>query len=142
VVITQGDYVITPVKSNHFDMQRVPKGRRVAMTIDGQVRTLCTIGELAAVVHRSSHTLRGWERQGLIPPPPLVIQDGDVCTRRRLYPVELLAVMRGVAIQEGFGRRRPSGSFLQQQQQIWDAWREVMESLTDEYLGITETAEQ
>lgn len=112
------------------------------MTIDGQVRTLATIGELAAAVGRTSRTVRGWERQGLIPPPPLVIQDGDVCTRRRLYPVELLDVMREVTAQEGFGRRRPSGTFLRQQEQMWNAWREVMASLAADDPGITETAEQ
>lgn len=111
------------------------------MVVDGRVRTLATIGELAAAVGRTSHTVRGWERSGLIPPPPLVIQDGDVCTRRRLYPIELLDVMREVTAHEGFGRRRPSGTFLMQQQRIWDAWREVMESLTIDDPGITDTAQ-
>jgi hypothetical protein len=39
------------------------------MIVDGRLRTLGTIGELASAVGRTSHTVRKWERHGLIPPP-------------------------------------------------------------------------
>jgi hypothetical protein len=112
------------------------------MVVNGKVRTLGTIGELASAVGRKPHTVRGWERKGLIPPPPLTVQPGDVCTRRRMYPAELIDSMRDLVIQEGFGCRRPSGVFLAQQQKIWQTWRAVMASLVSEEPGITELSDQ
>ena len=123
-------------------MDGTPKGRRVEMVVNGNVRTLGTIGELASALGRKSHTIRGWERQGLIPPPPLTVQPGDVCTRRRLYPTELIEAIQQVALHEGFGRRRPSGLFLRQQEQIWIAWRSVMLSLIAEYPGVADLVDQ
>ncbi len=114
------------------------KGRRIEMVVNGQLRTLGTVGELASAVGRTSHTVREWERQGLIPTSPLVTQPGDACTRRRWYPLELIAALQQLAEDEGFGRRRPSGMFLRHQEQIWSKWRAVMASLTSEQPGITD----
>jgi hypothetical protein len=102
------------------------------MVIGGRVRTLGTIGELASAVGRKSRTIRDWERRGLIPPAPLTVQPGDVCTRRRLYPVELITAIREVAVTEGFGRRRPSDAFLSQQEMMWSTWGAVIDGLNSD----------
>jgi hypothetical protein len=112
------------------------------MIVDGRLTTLGTVGELAAAVGRTSHTIRGWERQGLIPPPPLTVQPGQPCTRRRMYPVELIEAVQEVAKREDFGQRRPSGVFLRQQQQMWSTWRSVMASLVADETGIADEADQ
>jgi hypothetical protein len=108
--------------------------------VDGKLRILYTIGELADALHRTPHTVRQWTRAGLIPEAPLTIQPGDTCTRRRLYPAELIEAIRNVTVQEDFGRRRPSGLFLYQQQRLWDAWRAVIDALIDEGDGVTNQA--
>ena len=112
-------------------------GRRVLVEVDGRIVDCLTIGGLAAAVGRSPRTIRGWERSGLIPPAPLVLP-GEQNTRRRLYPVLLVAAIKEVATREGFGRRRPSGIFLNQQKQIGDAWQRVMLSLISEHSGVIE----
>jgi hypothetical protein len=102
------------------------------MIIGGKLRTVGTIGTLATSVGRKSRTIREWERRGLIPPPPLTVQPGDVCTRRRMYPIELITAIREVAASEGFGRRRPSGAFLSQQERIWSTWGAVIDGLNSD----------
>jgi len=106
------------------------------MVIGGRLTELGTIGELAAAVGRKSHTVRGWERRGLIPGPPVVTQPGAECTRRRWYPGPLIAAIAQVALDEGFGRRRPSGQFLRQQERLWDEWRSVITALNSEEPGV------
>jgi hypothetical protein len=114
-------------------------GRTIEMIIGGRVRTLGTIGTLASSVGRKSRTIRDWEHRGLIPPPPVIVQPGDVCTRRRMYPIELITAIQEVAVTEGFGRRRPSGAFLSQQERIWSTWGAVIDGLNSDVVdpGIT-----
>jgi len=102
------------------------------MVVGGRVRTLGTIGELASAVGRKTRTIRDWEHRGLIPPPPVTVQPGDVCTRRRMYPIELISALQKVAASEGFGRRRPSGAFLSQQERIWSTWGAVIDGLNSD----------
>jgi hypothetical protein len=118
-------------------MKRAPEGRRIEMVINGAPIALGTIGELASAVGRTSHTVRGWERRGLIPGPPLVTQPGAECTRRRWYPAPLIEAIQRVALDEGFGRRRPSGQFLRQQERLWDEWRSVITTLNSEEQGVS-----
>jgi hypothetical protein len=112
-------------------------GRYLTVQVDGTIIHCVTVGGLAAAVNRSPRTIRGWERSGLIPAAPLVLP-GEQNTRRRLYPVLLVAAIKEVATREGFGRRRPSGIFLNQQKQIGDAWQRVMLSLISEHSGVIE----
>jgi hypothetical protein len=108
------------------------------MVVGGTLTELGTIGELAAAVGRKTHTIRGWERMGLIPGPPLVTQPGAECTRRRWYPAPLIAAIQQVALDEGFGTRRPSGEFLRQQERLWEVWRSEIMALNSEEPGITD----
>ena len=109
------------------------------MVVGGRVRTLGTIGELASAVGRKTRTIRDWEHRGLIPPPPVIVQSGDVCIRRRMYPIELISAIQEVAVIEAIGRRRPSGAFLSQQERIWSTWGAVIDGLNSDgvELGIT-----
>ena len=104
-------------------------GRYLTVQVDGTIIHCVTVGGLAAAVNRSPRTIRGWERSGLIPAAPLVLP-GEQNTRRRLYPVLLVAAIKEVAIREGFGRRRPSGRYLRQQQMLYEAWNAALASLT------------
>ena len=113
-------------------MTTTAKGRRIEMVVDGKVRTLCTVGELARALNRTTHTVRAWERSGLLPEAPLVLESKTICARRRLYPLELIEALRQVVQEERFGRRRPSGRFLAQQERLWTTWRSVMASLIAE----------
>lgn len=123
------DYRPASSGKHHFAMDRSAKGRRVQMVIGGQVRTLGTVGEMAAAFRRKSHTIRRWEASGLIPPAPLIVQPGKECTRRRLYPAELISAVQQLAVDQGFGTRRRSGQFVHQQEQIWSTWKAVIDSL-------------
>jgi len=104
-------------------------GRHLMVHIDGNTIECVTIGVLAAAVGRSARTIRGWERSGLIPPAPFVLP-GAQNTQRRLYPVVLVAAIKEVATREGFGRRRPSGLYLRQQEKLYDAWNTALASLS------------
>jgi hypothetical protein len=109
------------------------------MVVNGKMQTLCTVGELARALNRTTHTVRRWERSGLIPRAPLILDPATACARRRLYPLELIEALRQLVQEERFGRRRPSGRFLYQQQRLWDTWRSVMASLIAEANdGVTE----
>ena len=105
------------------------------MVVGGKLMELGSVGELAAAVGRKSHTIRRWEAAGLIPPAPLIIQSGAECTRRRWYPVPLIRALQQLALDEGFGTRRPSGQFLHQQEQIWSTWSAVIDLLNTEMEG-------
>jgi len=97
--------------------------------IEGKTIECVTIGMLAAAVGRSARTIRGWERSGLIPPAPFVLP-GEQNTRRRLYPVVLVAAIKEITIREGFGLRRPSGQATRQQHMLYDAWNTALASLS------------
>jgi hypothetical protein len=104
-------------------------GRSVEIEVDGKSITCTTIGGLAAALGRTSHSVRIWERSGLIPPAPFILPGGPN-TKRRLYPISLVAVIQDVAIREGFGRRRPSGHFLRQQKSLYEAWNTALASIS------------
>lgn len=108
-----------------------PAGRRLSVRVDGKVIECCTIGELAEALHRSVHTVRAWERRGLLPGPPIVLPSSKPQAIRRLYPVQLVDAVRNVAEREGFGVRRPSGRFQEQAEALYRAWESVIAELFD-----------
>jgi len=116
-------------------------GRHLIVHIDGKTIECVTIGVLAAAVGRSARTIRGWERSGFIPPAPFVLPGGQN-TRRRLYPVVLVAAIKEIAIREGFGRRRPSGQSIRQQQMLYAAWNTALASLNSELHSVTDQGDE
>ena len=100
--------------------------RSMVVEVDGVQVRLLTVGALAAAVNRTSATIRFWERRGLIPRAPYVLETEDPRAKRRLYPPEIVEAVRRVALQECFGRRRPSDRFLRQQERLCDAWRAAL----------------
>jgi hypothetical protein len=109
-----------------------PAGRRLRVQVDGRVIECCTIGELAEALQRSVHTVRAWERRGLLPGSPMVLPSTRPQAVRRLYPLELVDAVREVVEREGFGVRRPSGRFGDQAEALHDAWESVMAHLFED----------
>jgi hypothetical protein len=69
--------------------------------------------------------------------PQTVRPTKKVQFRRRLYPLEIVRALQQVTRDEGFGRRRPSGCYLRQQQMLYNAWNAALASLTHGE-GVTE----
>jgi hypothetical protein len=65
------------------------------------------VGELAARLGRSSHTIRRWERLGALPSTPYVqgVRGG---ASRRLYPREWVEGVVAIASDEGLVGRKPA----------------------------------
>ena len=126
--LPHGAYVQEGISGHDYLMTKTG-GRRVEIEVDGKSISCTTIGGLAAALGRTSHLLRCWERSGLIPPAPFILPGGQN-TKRRLYPISLVAAIQDVAIREGFGRRRPSGRYLRQQQMLYDAWNTALASIS------------
>jgi hypothetical protein len=133
--LPHGAYVQEGISGHDYLMTKTG-GRRVEIEVDGKSISCTTIGGLAAALGRTSHLVRCWERSGLIPPAPFILPGGQN-TKRRLYPISLVAAIHDVAIREGFGRRRPSGRYLRQQQMLYNAWNAALASLTHGE-GVTE----
>jgi len=123
-----------------YDCMAKSVGRTVNWVVNGQMRELHTIGDLAQALGRSTHCVRQWEKMHLIPPAPLITQSGSISTRRRFYPVELIAALAQVAEREHFGRRRPSEGFLRHRAAFCNAWDDVMATLTAPACGVTDIA--
>ena len=104
------------------------KGKRVIAEIGGKRVTLYSIGVLAHAIGRSPITVRKWENGGLLPRPFVEVSDHE-CRRFRWYTAEMIAAIRQVALQEGFGKRRPSGLFWRHRQLLCDAFDHALVSI-------------
>jgi len=107
-----------------------PVGRRVMIKVDGITVECGTIGVLAATVGRSTSTVRRWIRSGLLPDAPFRVASEDIHLQRRLYPLVLIEAISEVTAQEGFGRRRPS-AFWRQQELLYKAWNTALAPIMD-----------
>ena len=58
---------------------------------------LLTVGYLAAALHRTTWTIHYWERIGLLPPPPFVINPERLRTKRHLYPEAFISAITEMA---------------------------------------------
>jgi len=90
--------------------------------IEGKTIECVTIGVLAAAIRRTPHTIRTWEREGLIPPAPLTLASRDPRAVRRLYPIELVTAIQSLAETAQFGQHRANGMFTVHQHQFWALW--------------------
>jgi len=131
LVLLAGAGTITPMKRSG--------GRRVVVQVDGLLIECGTIGELGRALGRAPHTIREWERIGLIPPAPVMLPASDPRAVRRLYPLALINAVQQVALKERFGGRRQSGRFLRQQEQFVIAWNAVLTSIWRDH-GVVEAA--
>lgn len=64
------------------------------------------IGAMAEAVGKSSFTIRRWERDGVLPPTPLV-QGVSGGPPRRLYTTRQIAGVAELAAEEGVAHRKP-----------------------------------
>ncbi len=74
---------------------------------DGRFFEAFYVGALAARLGKSSHTIRRWERQGVLPPPPheQPLRRGAA---RRLYPPHWIDGVVAIAEDEGLVGRKPA----------------------------------
>lgn len=77
---------------------RRPNGERVEVH---------PIGALAEALGKSSFTIRRWERDGVLPPTPLVLEVAGG-PPRRLYSTQQIEGIAAVADEEGVAHRKPS----------------------------------
>jgi hypothetical protein len=70
--------------------------RPITAQIEGKDCTLLTIGYMAAAIHRTSWTIKYWERLGLLPPAPFVVNPERLRTKRHLYPEQFVAAIARV----------------------------------------------
>jgi hypothetical protein len=78
--------------------------RPYEVQLNEQPVRLLTVGYLAAALHRTSWTVHHWERIGLLPPPPFVINPERLRTKRHLYPEAFIAAIAEMA--EHYSGRR------------------------------------
>ena len=116
-------------------------GRRLWVRVNGQRVECGTIGEFAKAFGsgRSSHSIREYERRGLIPCAPLILPSDDYRGRRRLYPVQLISAIAELTARDGIGRWLSSKYFSQNQQQLGDVWHSSTSFLRPANQGITRT---
>lgn len=67
------------------------------MLLDGEEVIFYTIAALAAALDRSTTTLRGWERSGVIPDAPFRALSDSPKGERRLYTYEAIVEVRDLA---------------------------------------------
>lgn len=78
-------------------LERKNLHRPISVVIDGSECTLLTIGYMAAALHRTTWTIHYWERLGLLPSPPFVINPERLRTKRHLYPEAFVAEITEIA---------------------------------------------
>lgn len=70
----------------------------------GRTCTLLTIGHVALALHRTTWTVRHWQRIGLLP-PPFVINPEVPNLRRSLYPAPFINALVAISDRCHVGRR-------------------------------------
>jgi len=104
------------------------RSRERTIKINDQLVRCVPIGVLAAILGRTPHTLRAWERSGLLP-RPIILRPNNPRSSRRYYPTSFVRAIQDVAVKQQFGRRRPSNRFPLQQAEIIRAWNATTASL-------------
>lgn len=102
---------------------RIPKHRRpveMSVEIGGSIRTIdmVHIGSFARAIGRSVPTIHQWERRGLLPRTPYLLQSKN--KQERLYTEDMIRVVREVLVTRG---PTVSASDSMFRQEILDGWR-------------------
>jgi len=86
---------------------RIKHQRRPIRTeVNGTPVTLLTIGHCARALHRSTATIKSWERIGLFPPAPFWQRpNGTPAARRRLYPLDFVKALPMLGDRYKLGKR-------------------------------------
>jgi len=109
----------------------------ITAQIGGQTVELVTIGTLAHALGRTTWCVKYWERLGLLPPAPFIINMCDSRTRRRLYPADLVAQAGRLMEHEGWGRRLERDDWQNFATKMAATYGDVLAPLFPE--GITQT---
>jgi DNA-binding transcriptional MerR regulator len=70
------------------------------LMVDGIPVIVFPVGALARALGRTSHTLRVWERYGVLPPTPFRDDRGPIERQRRYYTFQMIAAAERIAAQE------------------------------------------
>ncbi|BEP13296.1 hypothetical protein acdb102_16070 [Acidothermaceae bacterium B102] len=97
-------------------------GYSVAVRWRGRPCRALTIGAFADAVGRSPVTVRLWERSGVIPPCPWVLDRANQQARRRVWPETVLHDVRRAALDERVcDGAAPTGRFTQRVAVLYEA---------------------
>jgi len=114
---------------------RVPNSPRVTLErINGKVVRLMTLNSLSKYVRLKSHTLRQWERKGILPKAHIVkkFQSGlGIDCERRFYTIEQADVLKNWIERVGPNKGlQIKDSMIQL---LRDRWEEVTKAFYEEY---------
>jgi hypothetical protein len=95
------------VSVDHHEMDDTTKYLRLPIRteIGGRACTLLSIGHVAHALRRTTWTVRYWERIGLLPESPFVLNPDVPRTRRRLYPEGFVNRLGEIADRGYLGKR-------------------------------------
>lgn len=112
-------------------------GRSIEIQIDGEIRTLCTIGHVACALRRTAWTVKHWEAIGLLPPAKYVLNPELHRTRRRLYPAEYVDALCAIADRGFIGKRLDRRDWEQFRLEAFSAYERTMTA--SPCVSVTET---
>jgi hypothetical protein len=94
-------------------------------TPQGEIR-MFTISYMAASLHRTRWTVLHWERIGLLPPAPFVINPKCSRTRRRLYPEHYVEELARIMTKHYPSLRLERESWRGFQEHVYDAYNRLV----------------
>ena len=103
--------------------------RPIKTNLNGQPVTFLTVGHLARAVHRTTWSVRHWQRLGLLPRPPFAIHRDDDQRRRWLYPADFVRRVAEVVAQYEIGERLNREDWGWFRDEVFAAFRDTMDSL-------------
>jgi hypothetical protein len=111
-------------------------GRCIEIQVDGEIRTLCTIGKVASALDRSSWTIRHWQHLGLFPETPFFLNPEIPRTRRRLFPETFVKSLAEIGGQGFVGQRLDRKDWDRFHHEVLAAYKETVTPLIS--AGVTE----
>jgi hypothetical protein len=106
-------------------------GRCIETQINGKVTTLCTVGRVAAALHRTPWTVKYWEAIGLLPPARFILNPEVPRTRRRLYLTEYVEALGVIADRGYLGRRLDRDGWQRFHDEVFIAYQQTVTPFTD-----------
>jgi hypothetical protein len=111
-------------------IDQLPGLRRPIRTeINGQVVELLTVGYVARVLDRTVWTIRHWQKIGLFPKAPFMINPDDYRGRRSLYPASFVLALQKIGDRGYLGGRLNRDRWRLFHDQVWDAYEQTVAPL-------------
>jgi hypothetical protein len=125
VINTRGALEVVPCFANISVMQRHLRNHHHGIWViapNGTEVRLLTIGYLAAALRRSRWTILHWERLGLLPPAPFVINPERHRAKRRLYPEDYVRELSRITYRHYPGPELKREIWVRFQDHVYDAY--------------------